>query len=240
MFDPNGPSFFELARQALSSTTEGYDLLAPKFDNTPFRTPDVVLEPMMNVIREGGEVATALDACCGTGAGMRQLRKVATERVVGVDLSQGMLDEAKRRLEGSPGEAELDFVQGDALALEFEEEFDVAISVGAFGHILEPDQDDFISGIRRALKPGGRFVFVSRAMPTPAEPSWWVARGFNAAMHVRNALIDPPFIMFYLTFTLERATEVLWRHGFEVRAHEAFAGTKMSALRVVVATKKAD
>jgi ubiquinone/menaquinone biosynthesis C-methylase UbiE len=237
MFDPNGPTIFELARQALSSTTRGYDLLAPKFEHTPFRTPDEILEPMMRIIEKGGPVESALDACCGTGAGMRQLRKVATSRVVGVDLSQGMLDQAESWLDGSPGDAELEFIQGDALDLQFDEEFDVAISVGAFGHILEPDQDAFILGLHRALRPGGRFVFVSRSMPSPADPGWWVARGFNAAMHVRNALIDPPFIMFYLTFTLERATEVLWRHGFEVRAHEAFAGTRLSPLRVVVATK---
>ena len=35
--------------QALSSVEDGYDLLAPKFDHTPFRTPDaserVVLLP---------------------------------------------------------------------------------------------------------------------------------------------------------------------------------------------------
>ena len=43
MFHPDGPTFWELARQALSSTTRGYDLLAPKFDVTPFRTPDVIL-----------------------------------------------------------------------------------------------------------------------------------------------------------------------------------------------------
>ena len=34
MFHPNGPSFFELVEQALSSTERGYDLLAPKFDYT--------------------------------------------------------------------------------------------------------------------------------------------------------------------------------------------------------------
>ena len=43
MFDPEGPTLFELARQALSSTEHGYDLLAPKFDVTPFRTPDAIL-----------------------------------------------------------------------------------------------------------------------------------------------------------------------------------------------------
>ena len=40
MFHAKGPTFWELAVQALSSTEHGYDLLAPKFDYTPFRTPD--------------------------------------------------------------------------------------------------------------------------------------------------------------------------------------------------------
>lgn len=40
MFHPKGPSFVELAKQCLSSTERGYDLLAPKFDYTPFRTPE--------------------------------------------------------------------------------------------------------------------------------------------------------------------------------------------------------
>ena len=55
MFHPQGPTFWELARQALSSTQRGYDLLAPKFDFTPFRTPHD--EPV--VIGQGGGVRAA-------------------------------------------------------------------------------------------------------------------------------------------------------------------------------------
>jgi hypothetical protein len=39
VFSPGGPSVRELAVQALSSVEGGYDLLAPKFGCTPFRTP---------------------------------------------------------------------------------------------------------------------------------------------------------------------------------------------------------
>jgi hypothetical protein len=42
MFYPQGPTLRELAVQALSSTERGYDLLAPKFDYTPFRTPEEI------------------------------------------------------------------------------------------------------------------------------------------------------------------------------------------------------
>ena len=158
MYHPEGPTFFELMRQALASTERGYDLIAPKFDHTPFRTPDPVVEAMMTAIRADSAkrpIRAALDVCCGTGAAMRQLRAICKERVVGLDFSQGMLDEARRRVGEAPGDATVDLVRGDALALPFDAEFDVVTSVGAFGHILPEDEDRFVAGIARALRPGG-------------------------------------------------------------------------------------
>ena len=54
MFSPGGPSARELARQALSSVEGGYDLLAPKFDHTPFRTPDDMLDATAGALRPLG------------------------------------------------------------------------------------------------------------------------------------------------------------------------------------------
>lgn len=213
MFHPKGPSLLELARQALSSTTAGYDLLAPKFEYTPFRTPDTLIEPIAPLV---GEVEAALDVCCGTGAGIRMLRPLCRDHVTGVDLSRGMLDEAARLLKDAPGDAEVRLLQEDALDLPFEEEFDVATCFGALGHILEADQDRFVASVRRALRPGGRFLVVTGDLPSPTNPGWWLARGFNFAMHVRNAVLDPPFVMFYLLFTVPQAREVLERQGFSV------------------------
>lgn len=237
MFDSRGPSFFELAEQALSSTTKGYDLLAEKFEYTPFRTPDELLGPLAEVAAEEGPIAAALDVCCGTGAVMRHLRPHCTERVVGIDLSEGMLEEAGRLVAEAPGDAEVELVRGDVFEMEFDEEFDVATCCGAFGHILEHQQDEFAERVRRALKPGGRFLFYTRPMPSVVSPAWWFSRGFNAAMHVRNALIDPPFIMFYLTFTLERAREVLERHGFELDVRQPYDEGRESAFRLVSARR---
>ena len=55
MFWPQGPSVRELAVQALSSVEGGYDLLAPKFDHTPFRTPDDVLDATAGALRPFGQ-----------------------------------------------------------------------------------------------------------------------------------------------------------------------------------------
>src|SRR5947199_5690386 len=113
MFHPNGPTFLELMEQALSSTVRGYDLLAPKFDYTPFRTPQEILDAVAEQLRSLGPFRAGLDLCCGTGAAMAMLRPLCTERVVGIDLSKGMLDVGRQRTADAPGSAALEFVHGD-------------------------------------------------------------------------------------------------------------------------------
>ena len=221
MFQPDGPTVIELARQALSSVERGYDLLAPKFDATPYRTPDALLAAVAAQLGPPGSVGDALDVCCGTGAAARFLRPLCTGRVVGVDLSAGMLDEARRRHADDPGPAALSFVKGDALALPFEREFDLVTSFGAFGHIAEPDEGRLVAGVARALRPGGRFAFVTADPPSPLSPRALRARAFNAAMRARNAVWRPPFVMYYLTFLLPRARVLLEAAGFEVEVRRS-------------------
>jgi SAM-dependent methyltransferase len=98
MFTPQGPSLRELAVQALSSVEHGYDLLAPKFDETPFRTPDAILEAVEAALSSLGPFAHGLDLCCGTGAGMEVLREVCRESITGVDISAGMLAVGRERV----------------------------------------------------------------------------------------------------------------------------------------------
>ncbi|AVH60405.1 MULTISPECIES: class I SAM-dependent methyltransferase [Streptomyces] len=98
MFTPQGPTLRELAVQALSSVEHGYDLLAPKFDHTPFRTPDSILDAVGRALRPMGPFGTGLDLCCGTGAGMGVLAGLCAESVTGVDISAGMLAVGRERL----------------------------------------------------------------------------------------------------------------------------------------------
>src|SRR5205807_1159304 len=125
MFHPSGPTFWELAEQALSSTERGYDLLAPKFDFTPFRTPDWLLDAVGLRLAPLAPFGTGLDLCCGTGAGMRLLRPLCRDLVVGLDRSRGMLDVASQRTVTAPGTARLELVRGDTLRLPFGSEFDI-------------------------------------------------------------------------------------------------------------------
>ncbi|MFI6873702.1 class I SAM-dependent methyltransferase [Streptomyces sp. NPDC050400] len=210
MFTPQGPTLRELAVQALSSVERGYDLLAPKFDHTPFRTPDAVLAPVTRALRELGPYGTGLDLCCGTGAGLGVLREAGTERAVGVDFSAGMLEVAGR------GEPTAAYVRGDALALPFGPVFDLVVSFGAFGHFLPEQHPALFAQVHRVLRPGGRFAF---PMPAPARPGsrgYWAMLGFDTVMRVRNALWRPPFVMYYRAFRFGDVRRELTRAGFDV------------------------
>jgi ubiquinone/menaquinone biosynthesis C-methylase UbiE len=243
MFHPQGPTFWELAQQCLSSTERGYDLLAPKFDVTPFRTPDEVLDGLAKYLGEPRSIDAALDICCGTGAAIRILRPLCRERVVGIDFSQGMLEVARGRYSprtsDNHAEPPVEFLHGDVLDMRFDREFDLAVTAGSLGHILPRDEPRFVERIHAALRPGGRFAFVTAEMPP-----WWsrralLSRAFNAAMVVRNAIHRPPFIMYYLTFLLPDVQRLLQEQGFDVIVHtDAFSG-RLSVLKVVVATRRA-
>jgi SAM-dependent methyltransferase len=239
MFHPKGPTFHELAVQALSSTERGYDLLAPKFDYTPFRTPDWLLDPVGEQLRPLAPFDAALDICCGTGAGIRMLRPLCTGRVLGLDFSQGMLDVCRQHVAAMPGTAPVELIRADALAMPFADAFDVVVCFGAFGHILEKDEPRFVSEIARVLRPGGRFVFVTGYMPPLTSPGRWMARMFNLAMRVRNFLISPPFIMYYLTFLLPGVRRLLERAGLVVEERPLGLAQPWSGLQLVIATRPA-
>jgi SAM-dependent methyltransferase len=239
MFHPQGPTFFELARQALSSTQKGYDLLAPKFDYTPFRTPQEVLDAVAAHLAPAAPFGVGLDLCCGTGAGMALLRPLCRERVVGLDFSQGMLEVCRRQTAEAPGSAALELVGGDALALPFGPAFDVVVCFGALGHILPRDQPRLAAEVAGVLRPGGRFVFVTSFLPPFWSRAYWLSRLFNGAMHVRNWLVRPPFIMYYLTFLLPQAEDLLRQQGLTVEVRQMGLAGEYAALRLVIAQRLA-
>lgn len=234
MFHPQGPSLGELARQALSSTRRGYDLLAPKFDHTPFRTPDAVLARVAPLLGGPGSVGRAVDLCCGTGAGLLMLSPLVRELLVGADWSLGMLAEARRRLRHWPGPARLRLVQQDALAPGFAASFELATVFGALGHFPPAVQPALLAAARDLLVPGGRLAFVLAPLPPPWSPALWLAAGFDAAMWLRNRLWRPPFVMYYLAWPLGRTRRNLAAAGFAVATAPVLPGR--SRLRLVVAT----
>lgn len=217
MFDPEGPRLRELVVQSLSSVERGYDLLAPKFDHTPFRTPDSVLDATASALRRAGPFGAGLDLCCGTGAGVDVLRQVCEASVTGVDFSAGMLEVARERTgpSGVSGPS-AGWVRADARALPFGPVFDLVVSFGAFGHFLPRELPGLFAQVHSVLRPGGRFVFPVVAPPRPGSLVYGMLLGFDTVMRVRNAVWRPPFVMYYRAFRFgEMWRELTWA-GFRV------------------------
>ncbi|MGI5205060.1 class I SAM-dependent methyltransferase [Spirillospora sp. CA-108201] len=199
-----------MAVQALSSVEGGYDLLAPKFDATPFRTPDRVLDATAEALLPYGPFDQGLDVCCGTGAGMRVLGPLCDGLGTGVDFSAGMLAQARQ------AHPEAEWVRADVRALPFDEAFDLAVTFGALGHVLPAERPALFSGVYRALRPGGLFAFPVGAPPAVGSGLYWALLGFDLVMRVRNAVWRPPFVMYYRTCPLHALRDDLAAAGFSV------------------------
>ena len=109
---------------------------------------------MDEVIEEGDMV---LDVGCGTGL-LTYLAEPKAKGVVGIDLSMGMLQKARRK---KKLDQNLLFLNGDALNLPLKPEFDCCVS--AFMLVMLPKEKRWqvIQQMYGLLKPGGRVAFLT-------------------------------------------------------------------------------
>lgn len=114
---------------------------------------------------------TVVDVGCGTGLNFSWLQEaVGPEgKIVGVDLSQAMLDRAHRRA-AENGWPNVELLQADAAQFEFPP--GVAGVLSTFALVLIPECGQVIRNGCEALRPGGRWVVLDMAWPA-AWPKWW-------------------------------------------------------------------
>ena len=111
------------------------------------------------VVRPGDRV---LDACCGTGDLALAAARAGAREVVGLDFSEPMLQRARRKKLVT--QCHLDWVNGDLLALPFEDGSFDAATVG-FGVRNVEDLDRAITELRRVLRPGGHLGILEITRP---------------------------------------------------------------------------
>jgi SAM-dependent methyltransferase len=152
-----------------------------------------------------GSYQAILDAGCGAGVFSLELAKQHPEaQVTGVELEPELVDRANE-IARLAGIANCHFEQGDVTKLDFENAFDLVVSVDNFEHV-----EDDIAAMRtllNALRPGGRLV----AHVPGYERRWLLLRrrvNFDVPGHVR-----PGYRADQLVARLREA-------GFEVTAHQ--------------------
>ncbi|MFZ5817969.1 MAG: bifunctional demethylmenaquinone methyltransferase/2-methoxy-6-polyprenyl-1,4-benzoquinol methylase UbiE [Bacillota bacterium] len=107
-----------------------------------------------------------LDVACGTGdLSMLDAAQVSPGgEVIGVDISEGMLEVGRRRVAQSPYKECITLQYGNAMNLEFPDNSFDGVTMGwAMRNVASIPQT--LAEIYRVLKPGGRFVCLEAAKP---------------------------------------------------------------------------
>ena len=112
----------------------------------------------------GGRPKRLLDVATGTADLAIEALSLSPDEVVGVDISDGMLEGGRVKL-AKKGLSRVSLVQADAADLPFEDDaFDGAFV--AFGVRNFEDLGAGLEGIRRVLRPGAPLVILETSQPT--------------------------------------------------------------------------
>ena len=142
-----------------------HDELAARLDPElmPPRKPDLFERPLLDAL---GEIAgkRVLDLGCGDGELSFQLVDRGAD-VVALDISPGMVEVARRRLERFRPAAGVRFVAAPIEASDLDpESFDLIVGKWVLHHLDLHEGTDAINGL---LKPGGRGVFFENHAGNP-------------------------------------------------------------------------
>jgi ubiquinone/menaquinone biosynthesis C-methylase UbiE len=121
-----------------------FDSLAPQWDSMRSEDSFAAFEAALDSV--AGPVSDALDLGTGTGEGAaRIVRRFPDARVVGVDLSEQMLDLARQKV------PEAEFQRADASALPFAD--------ASFDLVTLANMVPFFDELLRVLRPDGTVLF---------------------------------------------------------------------------------
>ena len=107
---------------------------------------------------------TILDIATGTGDLAIALAKTNADKIIGLDISSGMLDIGKQKILKKELQNTIDMVLGDSEKMPFDDDTFDAITV-AFGVRNFETLEKGLSEILRVLKPNGIFVILETSVP---------------------------------------------------------------------------
>jgi ubiquinone/menaquinone biosynthesis C-methylase UbiE len=165
----------DLLQQAKAKAAATYDAAADHFDDEPLTFwKRIGRHTVIHLGLPAG--ANVLDVGCGTGASALPAAQAVgpNGRVLGVDLSAGLLEQARTKATAY-GLKNVEFRLADMTALGFPDgHFDAVVSV--FSIFFVPDMEGLVRELWRMVRPGGKLA-VTTWGPRIFEPAYsrWLA-----------------------------------------------------------------
>lgn len=163
-----------------------------------------------------------LDLCCGTGKSTAGVLKfLPNGKIIGIDNSEGMLEEANKKYANEIQSGKADFKLKDAMELDFPENTFDAIFV-AYGLRNMPDYDKFLEGLHKILKPGGKLVIHDYSLKNKHWAKlYWQILGYVFIVPISAVASGSSTIFTYLIrsvsnfLTPKQVTNHMERNGFQ-------------------------
>ena len=151
-----------------------------------------------------------LDLGCGTGL---ELQEYYTQnplaKVTGIDLSQGMLTELKRKFVGK----DITLIQGSYFDVPLGENvFDAAVSVESLHHFTKEEKVELYAKLHTALNNNGYFILTDYFSLSDEEE--WKHRENLIALKVEQGITDDEFYHYDTPLTVKHETDALTQAGF--------------------------
>lgn len=119
---------------------------------------------VVNLVKES-KPDTILDIATGTGDLAINLAKTNASKIIGLDISSGMLEIGKQKIKKKHLDSKIEMVLGDSENMPFADNSFDAITV-AFGVRNFETLENGLKEIYRVLKPNGTFVILETSNPT--------------------------------------------------------------------------
>ena len=151
-----------------------------------------------------------LDLGCGTGLELAEYYKLCpSAKVMGIDLSQGMLAELKRKF----ADKDITTICGSYFDVPFGENvFDAAVSVESLHHFTKAEKIPLYAKLRAALKENGYFILTDYFALSDDEEK--MHRQALNALKVEQRIADNEFYHYDTPLTVQHETEALIEAGF--------------------------
>lgn len=151
-----------------------------------------------------------LDLGCGTGLELAEYYKLCpSANVTGIDLSQGMLAELKRKF----ADKDLKLIHGSYFDVPLGENvFDAAVSVESLHHFTKLEKIPLYAKLRAALKENGYFILTDYFALSDDEER--MHRQTLNALKAEQGIDDNEFYHYDTPLTVQHEIEALAEAGF--------------------------
>lgn len=148
-------------------------------------TSEKYVIPYISQFIEINEDTSVLEIGCGEGGNLVPFLAAGCKRIVGVDLSKGRIENARKFFDSFEGKENIEFIIDNIYNMDSEKtgRFDIIIMRDVIEHI--PGQEQFMEFVKGFLKPGGKFFL--------GFPPWYNPFGGHQQMCKSKILSKLPY-----------------------------------------------